>query len=306
MSSITHASAMHELPHPLALCCHDAGAANLIAAWCAADPGELRLCAEGPARDIFAREVPALVPAGLDQVLSGAASLLSGTGWASDLEHESRQRARARALPQLAVIDHWVNYAARFERGGQRALPDGFVVTDAAAARLVRETFGAGASVSVWKNAYLEREAGAVAALGHHAAAATPSRLLVVLEPVRSDWQPDAVRPAELRALDYLASRLEVLLPSGPDRVVRLRPHPSEAPSKYTAWVAGRQDVVVEMSPGGSLSRDLAWADVVAGLNSYALVVARAAGRRAISYLPPGAPRCTLATDGVESLADAP
>jgi hypothetical protein len=61
MSSITRVSGLREMPYPLALCCHDAGAANLIAAWCGEGAGELRLCAEGPAREIFARETPFLM-----------------------------------------------------------------------------------------------------------------------------------------------------------------------------------------------------------------------------------------------------
>ncbi|MEO6079207.1 MAG: hypothetical protein ABIQ86_05450 [Steroidobacteraceae bacterium] len=302
MSSTMRASAMHELPRPLVLCCHDAGSANLIAAWCAHDSGGIRLCAEGPARDIFARESPSLVPVSLEAAFKGAACLLSGTGWASTLEHESRRLARERSLPQLAVIDHWVNYAARFEREGRRILPDGFVVTDVAAENLVRHTFGSDASISVWYNAYLDREVAKVSAL-RACAAEPPRRLLVVLEPVRNDWQPGATRPAELRALDYLISRLDEVLPKGVGRAVRLRTHPSEATAKYEAWIAGRHEVTVEMSTGGSLWQDLAWADVVAGLNSYALVVARTAGRRAVSYLPPGAPSCTLMAEGIEFMS---
>ncbi|HWW21818.1 MAG TPA: hypothetical protein VNZ06_13545, partial [Steroidobacteraceae bacterium] len=54
------------------------------------------------------------------------------------------------------------------------------------------------------------------------------------------------------------------------------------------------------------LASDLAWADAVAGLQSYALVVALASSRRAISYLPPGAPPCALRYPGVERLATLP
>ena len=288
----------------MAVCCHDAGGANLIGAWLAAEPvAELRLCAQGPARGIFAAMLPQQASAPLEAALDGAKCLLSGSGWAADLEHDARVAACRSGIASLAVLDHWVNYGARFVRNEVEALPDAFVVTDAAAAMLAQETFGAARPILTWRNRYLENEAARVRALSVRPPATPPARLLVVLEPVREDWAQGAQQAPEFRALDYLMQNLAALTPRPQELEVRLRPHPSEPESKYRAWTQRQPDAQVKLSTGAPLASDLAWADAVAGLQSYALVVALASGRRAISYLPPGAPPCSLRYPGIERLA---
>jgi hypothetical protein len=304
MSCISRASAVTELPVPLAVCCHDAGGANLIAAWLAAAPArDCRVCAQGPARAVFAARLPQCELLELPATLERAACLLSGSGWASDLEHRSRSAARERGIPSLAVLDHWVNYRARFSRDGIEVLPDGFIVTDPAAAELAAQTFGADRPILMWDNRYLHDEAARVRELAPQAPCAPPRHLLVVLEPVRQDWDAHATSPAEFRALDYLMANLTALTPTPAELAIRLRPHPAESPDKYRAWAARQTHLALELSGASSLAADLAWADAVAGLNSYALVVARAARRRALSYLPPGAPPCVLHDPGIERLA---
>jgi hypothetical protein len=105
MFSISLALSIADLPHPVAVCCHDSGGANLIAAWVASAPSiDFTVCAEGPARKIFAAIVPYRVIVPLSTVLEGAACLLSGTGWASTLEHDARTAAKFRGIPVLAVL----------------------------------------------------------------------------------------------------------------------------------------------------------------------------------------------------------
>ena len=191
MSSISRASGLADLPGPVAVCCHDAGGANLIAAWLAAEPaGEYRVCAQGPAREIFATVLPHQPLQPLTLVLAGAACLLSGSGWGSDLEHTARIAARARGIASLAVLDHWVNYRARFVRQGVEALPDVLVVTDPAAAALAAETFGDVPPTLMWHNRYLDDEAARVQALAARQPVVPPAHLLVVLEPLRGQDTP--------------------------------------------------------------------------------------------------------------------
>ena len=301
--SFSRASGIADLPAPVVVCCHDAGGANLLAAWVAAAPQcEIRLSAEGPAGEIFGALTPQRPREPLPAALAAGACLLSGSGWGSDLEHNARLMARRRGIASVAVLDHWVNYRARFVRSDVEALPDAFVVTDSSAAALAKECFGDARPILLWHNDYLENEAERVRALAPQPPADPPSRLLVVLEPVREDWDAAEGAAAELRSLAYLMENLRALTPQ-PERLeIRLRPHPSEPASKYQPWVERARDARLQLSTGGALAADLAWADAVAGLHSYALVVARAAGRRALSYLPPGAPECALRYPGIERL----
>jgi hypothetical protein len=283
-----------ELQAPLALVAHDAGAANHLLAWLnAGDLGEGAIlpCLDGPALTLWQRSGQRHSLLGLDETLKEGATLLSGTGWASDLEHEARRQARERGIPTIAVIDHWTNYRERFVRYGEVVLPDQVWVTDPHAAELARELLP-GVPVQLQPNRYLQAQVAEVQAL--QAPPAPGPRVLYVLEPIRDAWG-ELPQPGELSALDFFAEHLAAL-DLDAATPIRLRPHPSDPPGKYDAWLARHRhrhlDVALDDSP--SLAAGLAWADTVAGCQTYAMVVALAAGRRVVSTVPPWAPPCVL------------
>lgn len=283
---------MIDLPDPIAVACHDAGAANLILAWLAAQPQlDVRPVMEGPAARLWAGRFPDRPTLGsLEDAMNGAASLLSGTGWGSVLEHEARRLAKTRGLPSAAVIDHWVNYPQRFERGGETVWPDAFWVTDDMAAGLARRAFPGG-TVRLKPNLYLDEQLAAIARSGSE-----PAGILYVLEPARSGWGRG--QAGEFQALDYFFSNLAALgVASGTP--VRLRPHPSDPPGKYAGWAGRRNGVTVAIDASDDLAEAIAGAEWVAGCESFALVVALAAGRKVVCTLPPWAPQCALPHAGL-------
>lgn len=303
-----------ELRSPLAVACHDAGACNVILPWLRRPDLSLRPVVAGPAARLFAGfarlggriagraieppDAAATPDEALHRALDGAAMLLSGTGWASDLEHRARQLARARGVFSAAVIDHWVNYPMRFERAGEVVWPDEFWVTDESALAIAQRSFP-GAVVRCFDNLYLRAEAAAVAPLPPAAAA----QVLYVLEPMRSDWGRGL--PGEIQALDhFVGQRARIGVP--PWAPIRLRPHPSDPPGKYDAWIARRRAddpaLDVALDRHASLAGALGAATWVAGCESFALVVALAAGRRVCSSLPPWAPACRLPHAGIVRL----
>ncbi len=288
-----------ELPSPLAVVCHDAGAANHVQAWLQADGDgtDCRVLVDGPAAQLWRqRHPPGRLVASTDEALDGAATLLSGTGWASDLEHDARRMARERGIRSIAVIDHWVNYAMRFERQGRNVLPDEIWVTDPDAADEARRCFP-GVVVREQPNLYLQAQVAGIAPV----AQAGPD-LLVVLEPARSHWGRDTAGSGEFQALDYLGANLPALgLPGG--AAVRLRPHPSDPPGKYDAWIAGHRGIGARLDESASLAEAISHCASVAGCESYALVVALAAGRRVVCTLPPWAPACRLPHAGLIHLS---
>lgn len=288
-SSTTPDSPPPELAPPTVVACHDAGAANIILEEMRAAVGHAwRPLFQGPALRLWHA---AGEPGGrlweLEEALAGGGSVLSGTGWASDLEHEARRRARALGLPNAAVIDHWVNYAARFERAGTVVLPDAIWVTDEYALALARQTFP-GMPLRLRPNLYLQKQAGAVLRGGP----ACPGRVLFLAEPVRFSW-PGLAQAGEIEALDYLVRHVDRLGLAAPLQL-RLRPHPSDAPGKYDAWLARHPGLDAALDAHADLAAAIAQAEWVAGCETAALVVALAAGRRAVSVLPPEAPRCRL------------
>lgn len=287
---------MIDLPEPIAVVCHDAGAANHVIAWLQAAQRRCRVHVGGPAAAAWERVFGSQGRVeSIDAALDGAGSLLSGSGWASDLEHAARAAARERGLRSVAVVDHWVNYEMRFERGGRTVLPDEVWVTDSFAAERARRCFP-GLVVRERPNLYLQAQLAGVAPV-----ADAGDDLLVVLEPMRADWGRGVA--GEFQALDYLAAHLDALN-LAPGAALRLRPHPSDPGGKYTRWIDAHAALGARLDDAPTLAAALSRCKIVAGCETYALVVALAAGRRVVCMLPPWAPPSRLPQPGIVHLRE--
>ncbi|MDY7096643.1 MAG: hypothetical protein SXU28_00750 [Pseudomonadota bacterium] len=281
------------LPRPLGVVIHDAGAANMVAAWAkAARHLPERVIAKGPAAAIWvARFGPGSVDGDDPTELGGLNCVVTGTGWASDLEHDARRGARDHDIVSIAVIDHWVNYAPRFERDGLRVLPDHIWVGDSDAARIAKDAFP-GTPIHEHANLYLAEQA--------HNAGATPENgdALFILEPARSDWGKG--QEGEFQALDFFMESREK---AGIDDSVpvRIRPHPSDPPGKYDEWLAAHSSAQIDRSP--DMGAALRTARYVIGMNSAGLVIALKANRQVFSALPDNAPSCVLPHSGIVHLS---
>jgi hypothetical protein len=298
LESITSAPLpnLNALKQPLAVVCHDAGATNLILGWlrsASAKLPPLLVVADGPACTLWQAQFPSISFTTLDDALNVAGSLLSGTGWASELEHKARCRARQIGLSNIAVVDHWVNYRQRFVRDGVECLPDSIWVSDNYALDIASVEFP-GLPVQVFRNVYLAEQVEAVRKLGRpHCNKQNGKRVLYALEPIRQAWLGNDVRPGEFQALDHFISKLAVL---GLDRSseIRLRPHPSDPPGKYADWIAAQHFYSVTLAPDEPIADAVAWSDWVVGCESFVLIIGMATGRRVLSTLPPWGHLCRL------------
>lgn len=296
----------------MAVCAHDAGAASHMAAWLAPLQPQLRLCLGGPAKPLFRARLGSLTSSmsTLEAALEGARVLISGTGWASDLEHRARLLARQRGIPSVAVLDHWVNYRERFRRDGEEQLPDALWVADAEAAAHANAAFP-NVLVLQLPNHWLEGLCSTVQALRSKAdrqPRRPARRLLYLLEPIRVPWpaavgrNPDDTSAAgEFQSLRYWLQQLPQLVQQGwvaPEfeiEALALRPHPSEPTGKYNSLIgefSQRWPIRLDTAPG--LAQALAWADAAFGCETQALVAAMACDLPAFSTVPPWAPPCRL------------
>ncbi len=286
-------SVIVDLPLPVSVVCHDAGAANHIVAWLQADGTveHVQPYMEGPAQKIWREAFPdKRMACSVTEALSGARSSLSGTGWASNLEHEARCYARHLGLKSVAMIDHWVNYENRFIRDGDRLVPDEIWVVDEYAHAIARQTFP-GCQVRLKEDAYSRRLLTGVQPVSE----VRSHELLYILEPMRSEWGRGD--QGEFQALDYMLTHLPFLkLPE--DTVFKLRPHPSDRLGKYNDYLARQCGHRIEMDRG-RLMESLSSAKWVAGCESFALTLALEAGRTVFCTLPPWAPACRLPHAGL-------
>ncbi len=291
---------------PVAVVCHDAGAANLIFAWLhrwahlgVLDQHEFRLLLQGPALVAWHAQALALphmqLHTELNVALAGAHCVLTGTGWASSLEHDARKLASFLKTPCIAVLDHWVNYQQRFECAGEIVLPDTIWVADPYAAEMANALFK-NVCVIELPNVYLHDMVKAIPLVSSDC-----HTLLYVLEPIRTDWGRGT--PGEFQALDFFVQHLNLIVGNLPVHI-SLRPHPSDAPGKYDSWIKRHERLDVDFNTQPSLGKAIESAKWVVGAETFAMVVANAAGRKTYSSLPPWGHRCQLPQTDIVHLSD--
>jgi hypothetical protein len=294
------------LKSPVCVVCHDAGATNLIFAWLRAwaetgklDEFEFKLCLSGPAEKIW-QLYPVPLPymqlhTELTKALTDSQTVLTGTGWASSLEHDARRLASVAQIPSIAVIDHWVNYTQRFERNGVVVLSDEIWVSDPYAAEMAKKLFK-GIAVVELPNTYLQNLVKEIPPVKQDC-----MNLLYVLEPIRNDWSKGV--PGEFQALDFFVKNFEKIV--GTEFVnITLRPHPSDAPGKYEAWIQSHANLQIHLDNHVNLNDAIANARWVVGAETFAMVIASATGRATYSSLPPWANRCSLPIGEIIHLQD--
>lgn len=280
---------------PIGIVCHDAGGANQIIAMLRGQSLEqVSAYVEGPARSLWNLAFPQHPPvSALEALVSRASSIITGTGWASSLEHDARRAAKRQGIRSIAVLDHWTNYAERFNRNGETVLPDEIWVVDQYAEQLVRRLFPE-IIVRLHKDCYAEQQIKGIAPIS----VTTPNEILYLLEPARSEWGRG--EPGEFQALRFfLASLPQLGLPEGTS--IRLRPHPSDPPGKYDAFL-GRVDGAQVSYASGTLAEALSRSRWVAGCQTYAMTLALRAGRVVYGSLPPWAPSCALPHENIVHL----
>lgn len=288
--SITGGLVVTEPVGPVGIVCHDAGGANQILAMSAASGfAGASGYFEGPARALWLKVLSGCKLAGsLQELLAGTRTLVTGTGWGSRLEHDARDAARRLGIRSIAVLDHWTNYGERFVRDEMTVLPDELWVVDEYALSIARRTFP-GLKIVLQPDCYAEQQARGIAPLS-----AASDELLYLLEPARSDWGRG--EPGEFQALRYFFDHL-VHLGLADGVTIRLRPHPSDPPGKYDAFLGSHGTHQVVMA-GGELVDALSRARWVAGCETYALTLALRADRTVYCALPPWAPPCRLPHHG--------
>ncbi len=279
------------MSHRAAIVCHDAGATNLIAHWAPTLHMPVVAFLQGPAEIIWQHTAPQIPTcSSLAEAVYGASLLLTGTGWASDLEHNARTLAKARGIHSIAVVDHWVNYKQRFSRHGITCLPDEIWVADTWARTIAEKEFPY-ITVRELENVYLQDQ------LSRVEPPPNTGTLLYILEPTRNDWSRSIA--GEFQALDYLLSHLDLLTHHGIRRII-LRPHPSDPNGKYSHYVS--TDPRIEFDQSVDMSAAINQADVVVGVESFALTLALEAGRSVYSSLPPWAPELRLPHEGIKQI----
>lgn len=259
---------------------HDAGGAEIIAAWCKAHPeqGPFIHAASGPAVRVFEKRGLKVVEPRIE-LLEGFERLIAGPGWNSPLEFEFIKAARKKKIPSVAYLDHWLNYRLRFgypRDGWKENLPDGIWVGDEEALRIAHEEFP-GMMVTLVPNEHVREIRESFEAV-QSKTKEEPDLVLFLSEPMSEPTtifgDAQEVSFDEYSVLKELMSRLEG---SGFRLLVRM--HPSESQEKYARFG-------VEISREPDLLIDIAKARIIVGMSTMALAHAAACGKAVWSIWP--------------------
>lgn len=291
-------SVIPKISGPIGIVCHDAGGANQVLALLKEiEQSAVLGYMEGPAKTIWKRKYSnATLSSSLLETLTKINTLITGTGWASDLEHNARQEAKRLGVHTIAVMDHWTNYLDRFIRDEQMILPDELWVVDNYALVMARDIFPSLKIIQI-PDSYSEEIVSQIRPIDLE----TPYELLYLLEPYRSNWGRQKL--GEFQALEYFIKLLPQLeLPK--QLVVRLRPHPSDYQGKYDVYLNRTVFGYHIVQDEGDLASSLSQTRWVAGCQTYAMTLALKAGRVVFCTLPPWAPPCQLPHCGLVHLKD--
>ncbi|KAA6232067.1 hypothetical protein FP507_02340 [Chlorobium phaeovibrioides] len=279
-----------KLSSPIGVVGHDTGGTNQILAILRhINDYSVLAYMEGPAKILWDTAFPCnSVVNNLSELLAKTSTLITGTGWGSNLEHVARIDAKKKGIYSIAVLDHWTNYEERFIRGSEMVLPDELWVVDEYALQLARNIFPS-LKITLIHDFYADQQVKMIAPK------ATANELLYLLEPMRSDWGRGEL--GEFQALRYFFKNLHQLsLPA--DTVIRLRPHPSDPPGKYDRFLGEFTGFLILLDTG-NLSDSLSRARWVVGCQTYAMTLALKSNRTVYCSLPPWAPPCKLPHDGL-------
>lgn len=228
---------------------------------------------QGPAISIFENSGVEFRSAHSVKDLIECDLVLTGSGWMTNFENRTIQICKNAGVPTLTILDHWVNYQARFE-GDSPVKPDLFVVTNGKALSLANNTFPYSSvwllpdsQIEYYKTSISEMKVG--------------DKVLVLLEPTSILLSSFAISTEANFDLIEEALRInDRLRLSG----VVLRLHPSQNMDNLEIMLILKRFPKIKLSNNGVLVNDLRISSVVVGFSTYALYISAMCGLDTRSY----------------------
>ena len=276
----------------VAIVSHDSGGAEILSSLLNQISDSYILCLDGPAIKIFKRKSIPIQNFNLEEAIESADWVLTGTSWESNLEYKAICLAKDKGKFVVSFLDHWVNYKERFIRNGREVLPDKILVSDRFANNKACINFPTTPIIQL-PNLYLQLESKCVYSSRVRECRTPFENILIITEPIKEKIIGND-SSLELIAIEYFMSNLNKINLSNKKVEMHLRPHPSEPSDKYNFLRVQYPTVEINISKSNKLYEDIAWADLVVGMNSFALTVALSSKVPTMSILPPESKDCVL------------
>lgn len=125
----------------LAICCHDAGGANIISNWLENNKLDFFAILSGPSKDIFKIKFPNLEIVTIQYALNRCNWVLTGSSLYSVNENKIIKLAKEKNIKTCTFLDHWINFKARFKYKNKYVYPDEIWVGDKMAHEIAQKNF---------------------------------------------------------------------------------------------------------------------------------------------------------------------
>ena len=260
-------------PRLIGVICKDAGAANQIAHYISNNSNNYIYALLEPAFSIFKNVLGEVENHELSQVVELADELLTGTGWSSDFEWEGIRGGLKSKKKVVTHLDHWNNFRERFIRNTELILPEEIWVSDEYSMNIAQEQL-IETKVIMKEDYFLQYQLDQISKLSTDdlgIRGGNKNRVLFISEPlidITGCGEFTQVSGIPDLKHEFLSTIYETLsfIPN-----IRIRPHPSEKSEDFLQYES-KKGVSISSEP--MLATDLAWADFVVGIDSYALFVA--------------------------------
>jgi len=258
---------------------NDAGAANqIISLLIANNVKNLRVYAAGPGEKLWLAAFNSdAALSSMNDVLDWAEILLTGTGWATQIEKQALYKAINRGMPCVAYLDHWSNYVERLTYQNEVLKPSSIWVADPQAKALAEAAFS-DVYVEQVPNYYLENEVKKISKVPERSETA-----LYICEPVRANGRVSVRLTKAPMMLAISKIQLGYL---GPISKLIVRPHPSQDIKDFDFLKELKLNFKVSISQDTSLHDEIGMSLNVIGYHSFALVIAHHSGRKIFCSAP--------------------
>lgn len=263
---------------------HDAGAAEIIAAWTSKNINHYNFYFElaGPAKKIFERQLKYktnIKP--LPETLLPD-FVLTGTGWASTHEIDNIAYWNSLNVHTATYLDHWVNYKSRFIRNGELHLPNEIWVGDSSAKKIADNIFPQ-IKIRLVENLYLKNTIEKVLKL-KKISPQKKNNALFLCEPLSKNTAASNCGSGELLEVTLLKKAIQYINEQCPElSKLRIRLHPAESIEKYQSHL---KNITLNIEYSNeTLISDLAWATTTFGITSMALAISAACDIKSYSCL---------------------
>ncbi|CAN2170645.1 hypothetical protein MCERE155_00039 [Candidatus Nanopelagicaceae bacterium] len=291
----------------IAVVLNDAGSANVILSYLQDFENTFDILASGPALDLLERAEIQYRLITFDEICNLQYDvILLGLSFPSDIDLRVTQALQESDSLLVTFLDHWSFSETDFIFQSKLLLPDMFVVTDSDAFTRAVQHFP-GTSVVQIENSYLSDSLERFLSLPQKHI--SQSSILYLAEPLSVEKNSNLAnlfgsyssQDLEFKVFEYMQSCIKLFAPQCTQIVIR--PHPVQSKTYFgTEYLAGNYKVSISEEP--SLVEDIRAAEVVVGIHTMALVVARHLGKDSYTCLPPGSGDCAIKGIDIKYLRD--